>query len=160
MTAGALDVEDVAEVAVTLPVPGRYHYLVPKALAGRTRVGARVLVRFGGQKVTGVVVPGTSRPPVGVKLVPLSDVLDEPLSPELVELCLWIAEYYEAPPGEVMKAALPVGTNVAARRVYVLTEAGKVAASTEGGALPPRLAVLLAKVAPGPLPVAGAAAAM
>src|SRR5574338_756008 len=78
----------IAEVAVTLPVAGRYHYLVPDALAARARVGARVLVRFGGRKVTGVVVPSVTRPPVGVKLVPVSDVLDEQpsLSPELVEL--------------------------------------------------------------------------
>src|SRR5687768_2848262 len=43
----------VAEVAVTLPVPGRYHYLVPDTLAARAHVGARVLVRFGTRKVTG-----------------------------------------------------------------------------------------------------------
>src|SRR5258705_8839413 len=52
----------IAEVAVTLPVPGRYHYVVPSALADRARVGARVLVRFGSKKVTGVVVPSASRP--------------------------------------------------------------------------------------------------
>src|SRR5712671_4437691 len=45
-----------AEVAVTLPVAGRFHYLVPEHLAARALVGARVLVRFGGRKVTGVVV--------------------------------------------------------------------------------------------------------
>jgi primosomal protein N' (replication factor Y) len=155
-------VSDVAEVAVTLPVPGRYHYLVPRTLAARARVGARVLVRFGGQKVTGVVVPSASKPPVGVKLVPLSDVLDvEPaLSPELVDLCLWVADYYEAPPGEVMRAALPAGTGVAAKRVWSLTEAGEHAASGEGTALPPRQQALLARLAEGALPAAGLRAAM
>ncbi len=148
----------VAEVAVTLPVPGRYHYLVPTTLASRARVGARVLVRFGKQKVTGVVVPSVSKPPVGVKLVPLSDVLDqEPaLSPELVELCLWVAEYYEAPPGEVMRAALPAGSGVGAKRVWVLTAAGGQATSGDGGAaLPPKQAALLARIAEGHLPAAG-----
>ena len=43
-----------AEVAVALPVPGRYHYRVPERLAGRARVGARVLVRFGARKTLGV----------------------------------------------------------------------------------------------------------
>jgi primosomal protein N' (replication factor Y) len=150
--------EEVAEVAVTLAVPGRYHYLVPRSLAGRARVGSRVLVRFGKQKVTGVVVPTTGKPPVGIKLVELSEVLDaEPaLSPELVDLCLWVADYYEAPPGEVMRAALPAGSGVAAKRVFQLTEAGRVAAGGEGAALPPKLMALLAKMAQAPLPAAGA----
>ncbi|HSK02015.1 MAG TPA: primosomal protein N' [Kofleriaceae bacterium] len=151
--AGAPVADDIAEVAVTLPVAGRYHYLVPQPLAARARVGARVLVRFGGRKVTGVVVPATSRPPVGVKLVPLSDVLDlEPaLSPELVDLCLWVAEYYEAPPGEALKAALPAGSGVGARRVYVLTEAGRAASA----ALPPKQQALLAKLATATIPATG-----
>jgi len=144
----------VAEVAVTLPVPGRYHYLVPAQLAARTRVGARVLVRFGNRKVTGVVVPQTSKPPLGIKLVPLSDVLDdEPaLSTELVDLCLWIADYYEAPPGEVMRAALPAGSGIGARTMIVITDAGREAAR---GALPPKQQALLAKLAQKPLAAAG-----
>ncbi len=38
---------NLIEVAVTLPVPGRYHYSVPDRLAARARIGARVLVPFG-----------------------------------------------------------------------------------------------------------------
>ncbi|HLL20906.1 MAG TPA: hypothetical protein VK427_02195, partial [Kofleriaceae bacterium] len=108
------------EVAVTLPVAGRYHYRVPPHLAARTQVGARVLVRFGPRKVTGVVVRSDSPLPVGVNAVDLSEVLDDDvpaLPPELVELCLWVADYYEAPPGEVMRAALPAGSGIAARAV-------------------------------------------
>jgi len=152
----------VAEVAVTLPVPGRYHYLVPSTMAAKAQVGARVLVRFGQQKVTGVVVPTEHKPPVGVKLVPLSDVLDEEpaLSAELVELCLWVAEYYEAPPGEVMKAALPAGSGVGAKRVWALTEAGEHAASGEGTALPAKQAALIGRLSGGALPVAGLAEAV
>jgi primosomal protein N' (replication factor Y) len=59
-----------------------------------------------------------------------------------------------------MRAALPAGISVAARRVYVLTDAGKVAASGEGAALPPKLAALVAKVAQGPVAAAGAGEAM
>src|SRR5688500_9320717 len=89
-----------AEVAVTLPVSGRVHYRVPAHLADRELVGARVLVRFGPRKVTGVVVRVDTAPPATVTPVALSELLDEvpSLSGELVELCLWIADYYEAPP--------------------------------------------------------------
>jgi len=144
----------IAEVAVTLPVPGRYHYLVPDTLAARARVGARVLVRFGTRKVTGVVVPVTTKPPVGVKLVPISDALDgdQPaLTPELVELCLWVADYYEAPPGEAIKAALPAGSGIGARTVYALTEAGR----QSGTALPSKQAELMARLGTGPIPTSG-----
>jgi primosomal protein N' (replication factor Y) len=143
----------IAEVAVTLPVPGRYHYIVPDTLAARARVGARVLVRFGGRKVTGVVVPVATRPPVGVKLVPVSDVLDErpALSPELVDLCLWVADYYEAPPGEAIKAALPAGSGIGARTVYALTAAGRESQA----ALPPKQQALLARLAAKPIPAVG-----
>jgi len=143
----------VAEVAVTLPVPGRYHYLVPDTLAERARVGARVLVRFGTRKVTGVIVPATTKPPVGIKLAPVSDVLDDrpSLSPELVDLCLWVADYYEAPPGEVIKAALPAGSGIGARKVFTLTDTGRDSAA----ALPPKQQVLLARMASDPIPATG-----
>jgi primosomal protein N' (replication factor Y) len=143
----------ITEVAVTLPVPGRYHYVVPEALAARARVGARVLVRFGARKVTGVIVPSSTAPPAGIKLVPVSDVLDDQpsLSPELVDLCLWVADYYEAPPGEAIKAALPAGSGIGARTVYVLTVAGRGSAA----ALPPKQQALLARLATGPVPNRG-----
>ncbi|HUJ57237.1 MAG TPA: primosomal protein N', partial [Kofleriaceae bacterium] len=153
---------EFTEVAVTLAVPGRYHYIVPARLALRARVGARVLVPFGRQKVTGVVVRADAPPPPsGVAAVELSDVLDdEPALPgELVELCLWIADYYEAPPGEVLRAALPAGSGVAARRVVELTDAGRAAAGEAGGALPARMRELLVRLERAPLPVAGTSAA-
>ncbi|HEX3478738.1 MAG TPA: primosomal protein N' [Kofleriaceae bacterium] len=149
-----------AEVAVTLPVPGRYHYAVPEPLAARAQVGARVLVRFGARKVTGVVVRIDTAPPPGIAPVALSDVLDEvpALSPELVELCAWIADYYEAPPGEVIRAALPAGSGIAARSVFALTPAGRAALDGEGAAMLPRQRALLARFGGRDLPAAGLAA--
>jgi primosomal protein N' (replication factor Y) len=144
---------DIAEVAVTLPVPGRYHYVVPETLAARARVGARVLVRFGTRKVTGVIVPPATAPPAGIKLVPVSDVLDDQpsLSAELVDLCLWVADYYEAPPGEAIKAALPAGSGIGARSVYALTALGRESTA----ALPPKQQALLARLVSGPIPNRG-----
>ena len=66
----------LVEVAVTLPVPGLYHYRVPAWLAAKAAVGARVLVRFGPRKVTGVIVRDRAqKPPDGVKAIDLSDVI-------------------------------------------------------------------------------------
>ena len=150
----------LVEVAVTLPVPGRFHYAVPPVLAARAVVGARVLVRFGARKVTGVVVRTDAAPPPGIAPIALSDVLDEvpALSPELVELCSWIADYYEAPPGEVIRAALPAGSGVAARSVFALTAAGRAALDGEGAAMLPRQRALLARLGGRDLPATGLAA--
>jgi primosomal protein N' (replication factor Y) len=147
----------VVEVAVTLPVAGRYHYRVPADLAARARVGARVLVRFGSRKVTGVVVRTDTAPPEGVTPIDLSEVLDdEPaLSEELVELCSWVADYYEAPPGEVMRAALPAGSGIGARAVIALTDAGRAAADGAGSAIPAKQRGVLAKLLVGDLPASG-----
>ena len=152
-----------AEVAVTLPVSGRFHYVVPDHLAARELVGARVLVRFGPRKVTGVVVRTDTAPPPGITPVALSEVLDDvpSLSAELVELCLWIADYYEAPPGEVIRGALPAGSGVAARAVFVLTDAGRAVLDGQGAAMLPRQRVWierLGRLGPRGQPAAGLAA--
>ncbi|MGE0551587.1 MAG: hypothetical protein AB7R00_31310, partial [Kofleriaceae bacterium] len=151
---------NIVEVAVTLPVLGRFHYRVPSHLVDRARVGARVLVRFGSRKVTGVVVRTNVAPPDEVTPVELSDVLDtEPaLPPELVELCVWIADYYEAPVGEVLRAALPAGSGVAARAVYALTDAGRQLVEGQGPALPTKQRALLGQLAKRELPVTGTSA--
>jgi primosomal protein N' (replication factor Y) len=152
-------VTSLVEVAVTLPVAGRYHYRVPAHLAARAQIGARVLVRFGPRKVTGVVVRAAQAAPEGVSPVELDEVLDDQpaLPSDLVELCSWIADYYEAPPGEVMRAALPAGSGVASRTVVQLTDAGRAALAGEGSALTAKQRDLLAGLAAGVRAVHGAA---
>src|SRR5262249_39417874 len=54
--------------------------------------------------------------------------------------------YYEAPPGEVMRAALPAGSGIAARSVFALTDAGRAARAGEGAAMLPRQRALLARI--------------
>jgi primosomal protein N' (replication factor Y) len=138
----------LAEVAVALPVAGTYHYAVPARLAGRVVVGSRVLVPFGARSVSGVVVRIPDEAPADVRVLDVGDALDaEPaVSPELIGLCMWIAEYYEAPPGEVLRGALPAGTQVAADVVVTPTELGRAAAGGQGGALPGRQRDLLAAI--------------
>jgi primosomal protein N' (replication factor Y) len=126
-----------AEVAVQAPVVGLYSYRVPDRLRDRDLVGSRAMVPFGGRGVTGVIVKLTDRPPEGVdrdKVRELDGLLDrEPqLSPEMLALCMWIADYYEAPPGEVVRAALPAGTRVTAVQRIELTDDGRAALSGEG----------------------------
>ena len=139
-----------AEVAVELPVTGTYHYEVPARWADRALIGSRVLIPFGNRGVTGVVI--AEDPPAEIdtaRVRAIEDVLEvPPVSEELVRLCMWVAEYYAAPPGEVLRAALPVGTRLTAARYVQLTERGEAAVSGgEVGALSRTHLDMLARIA-------------
>ena len=56
-----------AEVVVSLPVEGRFHYAVPPHLIGGLAVGHRVLVPFGARRVTGFVLGLSEEAPAGLE---------------------------------------------------------------------------------------------
>ncbi len=122
------------EVAVPLPVTGTFTYSVPDGLGDRAVVGARVLVPFGRRKVTGfVVAAGVESEVDGVK--DIVDVLDVApvVDPPMIELTRWIADYYLASWGEVLRATLPPGINMESRRFLRATDAGRAALSSVTG---------------------------
>jgi primosomal protein N' (replication factor Y) (superfamily II helicase) len=109
-------------VALPLPVEQAFTYLVPAEMREDVCLGSRVLVPFGKKKLSGVVVDADA-PPAEFKLRPIEDVLDdEPsLTPELLELTRWIADYYVCGWGEAIRAALPPGIDVTTRtRIHVV----------------------------------------
>jgi len=96
---------------VALPVPARqtFVYRVPEALDAAAVPGAPVEVPFRGRALRGVVVARVPRTDVA-KVAELAKVLGPPLlTPHLLELAKWVAEYYLAPPGEVVATMLPGG---------------------------------------------------
>ena len=104
----------LVEVAVAAAVRGTFTYRVPSRLAGEVALGQRVAVPFGkSRRATGYVVGFPATPPPGVELRDVAEVLDDfPLfTDELVELIRWAEDYYLAPPGELLRAALPPGLN-------------------------------------------------
>jgi primosomal protein N' (replication factor Y) len=100
------------EVAVERPVLGTFTYELPGDVAARVCVGARVRVPFGAQGAVGYVTALRDQPPpAGVEAKPVRELLgDAPLDAELVRFLTWAADYYLAPPGEMIRAALPSGT--------------------------------------------------
>jgi primosomal protein N' (replication factor Y) (superfamily II helicase) len=122
------------DVAVPVPLDRVFTYAVGDAAPV---VGARVLVPFRNEKLAGVVVKVHDDPPP-VEAKPLLAVLDsEPvLSPQLLELGQWIAQYYLAPVGEVLRSMLPLTGEVRRRVLYRITETGRqaLAAGAEKGA--------------------------
>jgi primosomal protein N' (replication factor Y) (superfamily II helicase) len=115
----------LVNVAVLAALQRPLTYSVPESMD--VRVGQRVLIPLGTRRATGIVVSAGQPLPPGVDARPVIQVLDpEPvLSPELLTLGMWIAEYYLAPLGEVFRAMLPLRSHSKKVRVVSLTEAGK-----------------------------------
>src|SRR5450432_2274617 len=122
-------------VALGVPLRTTFTYKVPSALADSVQPGSRVLVPFRNKSMVGVVVEFTSAAPQGTKVREIAKVLDviPALTPKLIELGQWIANYYLAPVGEVFRAMLPPLTELRAQRELVLTEAGRDTAASIGG---------------------------
>ena len=125
---------------VALPVPLRttFTYAVPEPMRGAVQPGSRVLVPFRKKSLVGVVVDFVNAAPEGTKVRDIARVLDfvPTLTPKLLELASWIANYYLAPIGEVFRAMLPPLTELKSQRQIVLTPSGREASeSLSGGEL-------------------------
>ncbi|MEK9138968.1 MAG: DEAD/DEAH box helicase family protein, partial [Bacteroidota bacterium] len=118
-----------ADVALPVAVDKTFTYLIPPDLQFCAVVGARAIIPFGRKYATGLIVglPQSSSIP-GLK--PIKDIIDPSpvVASELLDLCHWIAEYYFAPLGEVLKAALPHGF-VASKRAAQTSLSGQELAS-------------------------------
>ena len=124
----------VVSVAVPVPALDLLSYEVPEDLP-LPKIGARVLVPLGTRVVTGCVVGRTADPAV-TALKPLVDVLDtEPMLPaEVVDLALWVSEYYACGPGEAIAAAMPPRAWVASERQARITDIGRAVMHEQSGA--------------------------
>jgi primosomal protein N' (replication factor Y) len=98
-----------ARVALPVPVRQLFTYAVPEAMRAAAKPGAPVEAPFRGRRIRGIVIE--QRPTTDLaRTRELTRVLGEPvLDAHLLALTAWVAEYYLAPPGEVVAAALPGG---------------------------------------------------
>ncbi|MBC7932038.1 MAG: primosomal protein N', partial [Rubrivivax sp.] len=133
-----------AEVALPLRLSQTFTYRLPLALREDAKVGARMLVPFGRTLTTGYVVAlhDALDPALGLdegELKEAEELLDaEPLiTHDVLEITRWISDYYAAPWGEVLKAALPAGLNATIEQLITITPEGR----DELSRLPPRRAV-------------------
>src|SRR5580693_6840972 len=113
------------DVALPVPLDQTFTYAVNGVVPV---VGARVVVPFSGQRLMGVVVKVHDDAPVdGFEIKPVQQVLDEAalLPDELMELARWIASYYVAPLGEVLRGMLPLAAEVKRHFSYRIAEAGR-----------------------------------
>src|SRR5215468_1282662 len=114
---------------VALPVPLRttFTYAIPEGMRASVQIGCRVLVPFRKKSLVGVVVECVEKAPADTKLREITRVVDviPALTPKLLELGQWIANYYLAPIGEVFRSMLPPVTELASRCEIVVTPVGR-----------------------------------
>ena len=124
------------EVALPIPLDRTFTYLV--SAGTDPQPGARVIVPFRNEKLIGVVMELHANAPVDFEAKPLETVLDEEplLSGHLLELASWMAQYYLAPVGEVLRGMLPLAAEVRRTVYYRITNAGRdaLAGSFDGDA--------------------------
>lgn len=114
---------------VALPVPLRttFTYAVPEPLRDSLQLGSRVLVPFRKKSMVGVVTEMLQHASVDSQIREVAKALDlvPALTPKLVELANWMASYYLAPIGEVLRTMLPPLTELRTERQIVLTDSGR-----------------------------------
>lgn len=113
------------EVALPVPLDQAFTYAIPQGQAPVR--GGRVIAPFRGQKLIGIVTQLTSAAPADFEVRPIETTLDqEPLlSEHLMQLGEWIAQYYLAPLGEVLRGMTPLMAEVRRTVYYRLTDIGR-----------------------------------
>jgi primosomal protein N' (replication factor Y) len=103
----------VAEVVLSAGPAQAFDYVVPDALRDAVELGRRVKVPLGpsNRLVVGYCVRLENRPSAGRRLKPIHSVVDERslLSPAMLRLTQWIADYYLCDWASVLDAVVPAG---------------------------------------------------
>ena len=122
---------EFCDVAVPVPLDAVFTYRVPNGM--QPVVGGRVLVPFRSKRTPGIVMELHERPP-SVAAKDILRVLDaQPaLDDQLLQLGKWIANYYLAPLGEVLRTMLPLGAEFKRTITYRITDAGQMALHLAG----------------------------
>jgi primosomal protein N' (replication factor Y) len=117
------------DVSLPVPVDQLFTYALPETLRHRVQPGSRLIVPFGPRKLTGVILRCHDDPPPmatreALRLIDAAPVLDS----ELLALGRWIAAYYCAPLGDVLRGMLPLAAELRHGKIWSLTDAGRDAA--------------------------------
>jgi primosomal protein N' (replication factor Y) len=112
---------------VALPVPLDRTFTYALRIGHTVARGVRVIAPFRNEKLIGVVTAADVQPPPEVDIRPLEAVLDEApiLSEQLLSLAEWMAQYYLAPLGEVLRGMLPLTAEVRRTVYYRITDLGR-----------------------------------
>lgn len=123
---------EYVEVAIPLGVMQSFTYRMPPELRSNVSLGSRVVIPFGRQQITGYIVGLHQSADSATRVIEgdirdVTEVIDPAplLSPAVLELTRWVSDYYAAPWGEVLKAALPAGLNAKIEKILSITPLGR-----------------------------------
>ena len=110
-----------AEVVLPLPLDHPFTYHVPKALEDRAQPGMRAVVPVQKRVQTGYIIALAHE----TDLDNVRAIIDLPdaapiFSPDMLDLCKWIAEYYCCSLGEALQCAAPAGLKIHTKMRYTL----------------------------------------
>ena len=118
-----MDFDYAQIVPLATPIDREMTYLVPDDLKHQIHIGSRALVPLGPRWTTGIVVGFQDRTDLkDVKSIGI--LLDSyaVVSPNVLDLCRWMAGYYVCTLSEVLTAALPAGIHTqSGQRIAVTT---------------------------------------
>src|SRR5256885_1351011 len=122
---------DFCDVALPVPLDTAYTYAIADGM--QPVIGGRELVPFRQQRLSGIVVSLHDHKPK-VQTKNIIETLDaEPvLDSSLMRLGKWIADYYLAPLGEVLRTMLPLGAEFKRTISYRIAEPGHMALHQAG----------------------------
>jgi len=117
------------DVSLPVPLDQPFTYALPETLQHRVQPGSRIVVPFGPRKLTGVILNCHDDPPAVATREAMRLIDAEPvLNSELLALGRWIAGYYCAPLGEVLRSMLPLASEIRSGKIWSLTDSGRDAA--------------------------------
>ena len=98
----------LVDVALPLPLFRTFTYEVADADAARAQVGMRAVVPFRSRTQLGLIVgPATANDSVKPKRVRSLPDTSPVMTPAMLDLCRWLADYYVVPLGVAIRTALP-----------------------------------------------------
>ena len=106
--------------------------------------GAVVEVRFGNAKRRGVVTAVDVAPPDGIKTAAVDRVVEE-LPPALIDLALWVADYYGSTPARALALVAPMQRKARGERAQP-AERDALAGEPEPAALSPSQVEVLGRI--------------
>ena len=98
----------IARVTLEIALRKEFDYLIPPELAAEVTIGTRVKIPFGPRQVTGCVTALVEHSP-HTNLRAIVRVVGEPslVTPRVLELARWIADYYCCAPEIALRSVLP-----------------------------------------------------
>ncbi len=118
-----------ADIILPVPIPKLFTYRVPREISDQIKVGCRVVVPFGKNKiVTGVVGNIHQTPPQHYVAKYIDELLDDVpvLTGHQFKLFFWMASYYMCTIGEVLNIALPSGLKLSSESKIQLAPSFKL----------------------------------